>query len=44
MISAITIRQTPVDVQHAVFQLPLRTLNSIGVAAGQGSPISGTPV
>ena len=38
MIPAITIRQTPVDVQLAVFKLPLRTLNSIGVAAGQGGP------
>jgi len=50
MISAITIRQTPVDVQHAVFQLPLRTLNSIGAAAGQGdhdfwySSMRGRPV
>jgi len=38
MISAIAIRQTPFDVQLAVFQLHLRTLSSIGVAVGQGGP------
>ena len=37
-VSASSTRQTPIDPQLAVFKLPLRTLNGIGVAAGQGGP------
>ena len=38
MIPASAIRQAPVEVQRAVFKLPVRTINSIGVAARQGGP------
>ena len=38
MIPASAIRQAPVDVQRAVFKLPVRTINSIGAAARQGGP------
>ena len=37
-VSASSTRQTPIDPQPAVFKLPLRTINGIGVAAGQGGP------
>ena len=38
MIPTSAIRQAPVEVQLAVFKLPLRTINSIGAAVRQGGP------